>query len=117
VEFKAMQPFVGLGVIFGRAFHRGLNMNFRALAPFAAICTLGIAMSTTAASAAELAIPPSHHHHSHRAAAVRTDYVFWDDVYPPAIYGPYLRPVEEAVALKAAARPVDQHWRGYWYIR
>src|SRR3569623_1845999 len=112
-----MQPFVRPRIIFGRAVRRISPMNFRAFAPYAAICALGLAMSSTMVSAAELAIPPSHHHHFHRAAVVRTGYVFWDDVYPPAIYGPYLRPVEEVVALKAAAVPGDRHWRGYWYIR
>ena len=90
-------------------------MTFRALASGFAFCALGLTMTTTLASAAELALAPIHHHH--RAAYVQTGYVFWDDVYPPAIYGPQLRPIGEVVAMKAAARPVDAHWRGYWYIR
>ena len=92
-------------------------MKFRTLASGLAACALGLAVTTTIASAAELALAPIHHHHHYRAAYVRTGYVFWDDVYPPAIYGPQLRPIEEVAAMKAAARPVDAHWRGYWYLR
>lgn len=93
-------------------------MKFRAFASGLVVCGLGLTVTTTIASAAELALAPIHHHHHHyRAAYVRTGSVFWDDVYPPAIYGPYLRPIEEVVALKAAALPVDAHWRGYGYIR
>lgn len=88
-------------------------MNFRTLAPSIALSVLGLALITTAASAAELALAPAHHWSAH----LRTGYVFWDDVYPPAIYGPNLRSVEEVAALKAEARPVSQRWWGYWYAR
>jgi hypothetical protein len=93
---------------------RGINpMNFRTLTPSIALSVLGLALITTAAPAAELALAPAHH----REAYVRTGYVFWDDVYPPAVYGPNLRSVEEVAALKAAARPVSQLFWGYWYPR
>ncbi|TYO61900.1 hypothetical protein FXV83_35750 [Bradyrhizobium hipponense] len=91
-------------------------MNVRTLTPFIALSVLGVlsfASTTTPVPAAELALAPAHH----RAADVRTGYVFWDDVYPPAIYGPNLRSVEEVAALKAEARPVSQRWWGYWYAR
>lgn len=88
-------------------------MNFCTLTPSIALSVLGLALITTAAPAAELALAPAHH----RAADVRTGYVFWDDVYPPAVYGPNLRSVEEVAALKAEARPVSQRWWGYWYAR
>ncbi|WP_249141053.1 hypothetical protein [Bradyrhizobium liaoningense] len=65
------------------------------------------------APAAELALAPAHY----RAATVQGGYVFWDSVYPPAIYGPQLRRVEEVAAVKAQARPVSQLWWGYWYVR
>lgn len=87
-------------------------MNVRTLAPSIALSVLGVALMTTATPAAELALAPAH-----RAADVRTGYVFWDDVYPPAVYGPNLRSVEEVAALKAEARPVSQRWWGYWYAR
>ncbi|MDE5447249.1 hypothetical protein GWG65_39285 [Bradyrhizobium sp. CSA207] len=86
-------------------------MNLRPLAPSIALSALGLALITTAAPAAELALAPAHH----RAAYAKTGYVFWDDVYPPAVYGPNLRSVEEVAALKAQARPVSQRWWGYWY--
>lgn len=93
---------------------RGINpMNFRTLTPSIALSVIGLALITTAAPAAELALAPAHH----RAAYVRTGVVFWDDVYPPAVYGPNLRSVEEVAALKAAARPVSQLFWGYWYPR
>lgn len=88
-------------------------MNFRASITFFALSALGIALTATAAPAAELAFAPAHH----RAAYVRTGVVLWDDVYPPAIYGPQLRSVEEVAAMKAEARPVSQRWWGYWYVR
>ncbi|KRQ12968.1 hypothetical protein ACNJX9_30950 [Bradyrhizobium sp. DASA03076] len=83
-------------------------MSLRALVPSIALSVLGIAMTTTMAPAAELALAPSHH----RAAYVQTGYVFWDDVYPPAVYGPQLRPVEEVQAMKAQAQPIPR--RGWW---
>ncbi len=83
-------------------------MNFRTLTPSIALSVLGLALITTAAPAAELALAPAQH---------RTGVVFWDDVYPPAVYGPNLRSVEEVAALKAAARPVSQRFWGYWYPR
>ncbi|MET4802869.1 hypothetical protein [Bradyrhizobium sp. LB11.1] len=88
-------------------------MNFRTFAPIIALSVLGVALVATAAPAAELALAPVHH----RAAYVRTGYVFWDEVYPPAIYGPQLRSVEEVAAMKAEARPVSHRWWGYWYAR
>jgi hypothetical protein len=88
-------------------------MNFRTLAPSIALAVFGLALTTAAAPAAELALAPAHH----RAAYVRTGYVVWDDVYPPAIYGPQLRPVEEVGAMKTQAQPVSRRWWGYWYAR
>lgn len=88
-------------------------MNFRALIPSIALSALGLTLTASMAPAAELSIAPAHH----RGAYVQTGYVFWDDVYPPAIYGPQLRPVEEVAAMKAQARPVSQRWWGYWYVR
>ncbi|MCA1414701.1 hypothetical protein I6F30_26745 [Bradyrhizobium sp. NBAIM20] len=87
-------------------------MNFRALIPSIALAALGLTLATSTASAAELALAPSH-----RAAAAQGGLVFWDDVYPPAVYGPQLRPAEEVAAMKAQARPVSQRWWGYWYVR
>jgi len=89
-------------------------MSLRALVPSIALSVLGIVLTTTIAPAAELALAPMHHH---RAAYVQTGYVFWDDVYPPAVYGPQLRPVEEVMAMKAQAQPVSHRWWGYWYAR
>ena len=40
--------------------------------------------------------------------------VWWDDVYPPAVYGPRLRPIEEVQALKAERRPISSLWSGFW---
>lgn len=95
------------------AFHEGFNpMNFRAVVSSIALSALGLTLATSVTSAAELALA-----RSHRAAAVQGGLVFWDDVYPPAIYGPQLRPVEEVAAMKAQARPVSQRWWGYWYVR
>ncbi|EIG58389.1 hypothetical protein FXB41_31200 [Bradyrhizobium canariense] len=88
-------------------------MNFRAPGTFIALSALGLALTTTAAPAAELTLVPPHHH----AAYIRTGVVLWDDVYPPAIYGPQLRSVEDVAAMKAEARPVSQRWWGYWYVR
>ena len=88
-------------------------MTFRSVIPSIALSALGLVLTATVAPAAELALAPAHH----RAAYVQTGYVFWDDVYPPAIYGPQLRPVEEVAAMKAQARPVSQRWWGYWYVR
>ncbi|MDF0578916.1 hypothetical protein [Bradyrhizobium yuanmingense] len=87
-------------------------MNFRAVASSIALSALGLTLATSMAPAAELALAPSQ-----RAAAVQGGLVFWDDVYPPAIYGPQLRPAEEVAAMKAQARPVSQRWWGYWYVR
>lgn len=87
-------------------------MNFRTLIPSIALAALGLTLTVSVAPAAELAVAPSH-----RAAAVQGGLVLWDDVYPPAIYGPQLRPVEEVAAMKAQARPVSQRWWGYWYVR
>lgn len=85
-------------------------MTFRALIPSIALAALGLTVTASVAPAAELAVAPAH-----RAAAVQGGYVFWDPVYPPAIYGPQLRSVEEVAAMKAQARPVSQRWWGYWY--
>jgi hypothetical protein len=67
----------------------------------------------TAADAAELSIaPPSKSGYYAPAMA----YVLWDDVYPPAVYGPYLRPVEEVRQLKAQRQPVSvRWWHGHYY--
>lgn len=88
-------------------------MNFRALIPSIALSALGLTLTASMAPAAELSIAPAHH----QAASVQGGLVLWDDVYPPAIYGPQLRPVEEVAAMKAQARPVSQRWWGYWYVR
>lgn len=88
-------------------------MNFRALIPSIALSVLGLTLTVSVAPAAELALAPAHH----RAASVQGGYVYWDPVYPPAIYGPQLRAVEEVAAVKAQARPVSQLWWGYWYVR
>ncbi|PJG55660.1 hypothetical protein CVM73_08915 [Bradyrhizobium forestalis] len=88
-------------------------MNFRALIPSIALASLGLTLTASMAPAAELSVAPAHH----RAASVQGGLVLWDDVYPPAIYGPQLRPVEEVAAMKAQARPVSQRWWGYWYVR
>lgn len=87
-------------------------MNFRAIIPSIALSALGLTLTASVAPAAELAPPPSH-----RSAAVQGGVVLWDDVYPPAMYGPQIRPVEEVAAMKAQARPVSQRWWGYWYVR
>ncbi|MDA9499455.1 hypothetical protein XI05_18705 [Bradyrhizobium sp. CCBAU 11357] len=87
-------------------------MNFRAVVSSIALSALGLTLATSATSAAEFALAPAH-----RAAAVQGGLVFWDDVYPPAIYGPQLRSVEEVAAMKAQARPVSERWWGYWYVR
>ncbi len=86
-------------------------MRLRALVPTIAFSVLGVVLTTTMAPAAELALAPSHH----RAAYVQTGYVFWDSVYPPAVYGPQLRPVEEVAAMKAAAQPVSRSWWPFWF--
>ena len=85
-------------------------MKFRAVASCFALCAFGLSMTATVASAAELGLAPAH-----RVARVQTGYVFWDNVYPPAIYGPQLRPVDEVAAMKATAAPVTARWNGYWY--
>jgi hypothetical protein len=88
-------------------------MNFRTVTSSIALSALGLTLAASATSAAELALARSHA----RVATVQGGLVFWDDVYPPAIYGPQLRPVEEVAAMKAQARPVSQRWWGYWYVR
>jgi len=88
-------------------------MTVRAVIPSFALSALGLALTASVAPAAELALAPAHH----RAAVVQAGVVPWDDVYPPAIYGPQLRPVEEVAAMKAQARPVSHRWWGYWYVR
>ncbi len=88
-------------------------MNFRAVIPSIALSALGLTLLASAASAAELALAPAHQ----RVAYAQGGLVLWDDVYPPAIYGPRPRPVEEVAAMKAQARPVSQRWWGYWYVR
>jgi hypothetical protein len=85
-------------------------MMLRSLALGAAFCVLGSSFAVSVASAAELAVSPTHR----SAHYYQTGFVLWDDVYPPAVYGPYLRPVEEVQALKAERRPVSAHFRGYW---
>jgi hypothetical protein len=86
-------------------------MKRRFVALSAALFVFGSSSATSTASAAELALSPMHR----SAHLYRTGYVLWDDVYPPAVYGPYLRSVEEVQALKAARRPVSALWSGYWY--
>ncbi|TCU78222.1 hypothetical protein EDE08_1011 [Bradyrhizobium sp. R2.2-H] len=88
-------------------------MQVRAIIPSIALSALGLGLTVSVAPAAELALAPAHQ----RAAHVQGGVVLWDDVYPPAIYGPQLRPVEEVAAMKAQARPVSQRWWGYWYVR
>ncbi|MHC4044880.1 hypothetical protein [Bradyrhizobium sp. 23AC] len=88
-------------------------MTVRALIPSIALSALGLALTASVAPAAELALAPAHQ----RAAYAQTGAVLWDDVYPPAVYGPQLRSVEEVAAMKAQARPVSQRWWGYWYVR
>ncbi len=88
-------------------------MNFRAFIPSIALSALGLALTASVASAAELAVAPAHQ----RAAYAQTGVVLWDDVYPPAIYGPQVRSVDEVAAMKAQARPVSHRWWGYWYVR
>jgi len=88
-------------------------MTLRSLAFSAAFCLLGLSSVTGAASAAELAVPSSHMSRD----VVGGGYVLWDDVYPPAPYGPRPRPVEEVQALRADRRPVSSLWWGYWYVR
>ncbi|MBR0959251.1 hypothetical protein [Bradyrhizobium japonicum] len=86
-------------------------MNFRAAIPSIALSALGLALTASMAPAAELSVAPA------RAASVQGGLVLWDNVYPPAIYGPQLRPAAEVAAMKAQARPVSQLWWGYWYVR
>ncbi|MDA9427401.1 MULTISPECIES: hypothetical protein [Bradyrhizobium] len=88
-------------------------MNFRAVISSIALSALGLTLAVSVAPAAELSLAPAHQ----RSAHVQGGFVLWDDVYPPAIYGPQLRPVEEVAAMKAQARPVSQRWWGYWYVR
>ncbi len=86
-------------------------MKLPALVLGVVLSASGLAATVDTASSAELAISPAH-----RAGYVyRTGYVFWDDVYPPAIYGPYLKSVEEVQALKAQAQPVSARWWYGWY--
>lgn len=94
-------------------------MKIRALALPALLCAFAASAPISASSAAELAIAPLHRHHVHHAHYVRaaSGLVFWDDVYPPAIYGPYLRPVAEVAALKANALPVSVLYRHGRYVR
>jgi hypothetical protein len=86
-------------------------MKIRVFALTAALFAFGSSLSTVAA--AELSIAPAH-----RSGHVRVTpgYVFWDDVYPPAIYGPYLRSIEEVRALKAAPPPLPSAWWYEWNI-
>lgn len=88
-------------------------MSFRIVISSIALAALGAVLTPTAVPAAELAVAPMHH----RAGYAPTGVVLWDDVYPPAIYGPQLRSVEEVTAMKAEARPVSHRWWGYWYVR
>jgi|GEM_PF-2740873 len=90
-------------------------MRLRALALSVAFCASGL-VAADMASAAELAVPYAHHaYRAHHARYVyRTGYVYWDDVYPPALYGPTLRPVEEVAAIKAQRAPVSAHWNSGW---
>ena len=95
-------------------------MSIRTVFPSIALPALLVALAATPAPAAELELAPMHPHravHVRHTTYVRTGLVFWDSVYPPAIYGPQLRPIEEVVAMKAEARPVSQRWWGYWYVR
>lgn len=72
-------------------------MNLRAVIPSIALAAVGLTATVSLAPAAELALAPSYHW----AASVHTGIVLWDDVYPPAIYGPQVRTVEEVTAMKA----------------
>ena len=86
-------------------------MKRRTLVLTAFLSVLPPLLATSDASAADVAISPT----PRSAYAHGAGYVFWDDVYPPAIYGPSLRPVEEVQALKAERRPVSSLWSGYWW--
>ena len=90
-------------------------MKLPVLALTAVLGAIGPSVTIADASAAELSITPA----SRSGHVHATGYVLWDDVYPPAIYGPYLRSVEEVQALKAARRPVSVLWwgRNYNYTR
>ncbi|QPF84393.1 hypothetical protein IC762_33100 [Bradyrhizobium genosp. L] len=93
-------------------------MRLRALALSVALVTSGL-VAADMASAAELAVPYRHHayHHAHHARyAYQPGYVFWDSVYPPALYGAYPKPVEEVAALKAQASPARTHWSPGWAL-
>ncbi|WP_084801551.1 hypothetical protein [Bradyrhizobium sp. Ec3.3] len=82
-------------------------MKPRALVLTVLLCASAPMLSASVASAADISTYPAHRY--------RTGYVYWDDVYPPAVYGPRLRPVEEVAALKAERRPVSSLWSGYWW--
>jgi hypothetical protein len=100
---------------FGVDLTRIIPMKLPALALTAILGAIGPSVTIADASAAELSITPAY-----RSGHVHTTgYVLWDDVYPPAIYGPYLRSVEEVQALKAERRPVSVLWWGgnYNYTR
>ena len=73
-------------------------------------CASAPILAASVASATDLSIYPAHR----SAHAYRTGYVYWDDVYPPAVYGPRLRPIEEVQALKAERRPISSLWSGFW---
>ncbi|WFU39411.1 hypothetical protein QA640_34385 [Bradyrhizobium sp. CB82] len=94
-------------------FKQEIPVKRRALALTAFLCASAPILAAGVASAADLSISPAR-----RSASVYgTGSVFWDDVYPPAIYGPHLRSVEEVSALKAARRPVSSLWSGYDPLR
>lgn len=89
-------------------------MRLRAFALSIVLCTSGL-VAADLASAAELGVPHARHAH-HARYAYQTGYVFWDDVYPPALYGAYPKPVEEVAALKAQASPARSHWSPGWAL-
>jgi hypothetical protein len=83
------------------------------LALVAILGAVGPFVTAADASAAELSIAPASKSGYYARA---TGYVFWDDVYPPAVYGPYLRPVEEVRQLKAERQPVSvRWWHGHYF--
>jgi hypothetical protein len=88
-------------------------MKLPTLALTAILGAIGPATITADASAADLSMTPAP-----RSGYVHTTgYVLWDDVYPPASYGPYLRSVEEVRALKAERQPVSVLWWHGLYTR
>jgi hypothetical protein len=87
-------------------------MKRRAIALTAFVCAFLPTLAAGVASAADISISPA----PRSAHVYGMGSVFWDDVYPPAGYGPYLRSIEEVRALKAERRPLPRPWSYGWYI-